>query len=161
MPPCPQCHNEITKRKNDACPICGQAISLHQGHFFRTEDGARNMAIITTFEKLAGQQLSRANNRPTPFRFNRKSPSFRVEQKTAERILAECEFDLDLANRTLAELFHNPAWSWKTRASLSHLTKDLPAALAIARVAADLASQDQARQMKLADQLACKEDVFG
>jgi hypothetical protein len=161
MPLCPSCHQDITKRKNDACPLCGQAISLIDGHYFRTEDGAPNMAIIAQFEKLAGRQLSRANNRPIPFRFNRKAPSFRVEQKTAERLLAECDHDLDLARRALTELFDNPAWSWKSRASLTHVMKDLPAALAIARVAADLASADHERQSRLADQLASKENVFG
>lgn len=161
MPLCPQCHQEVHKRRNEACPLCGQAISLHKGNFYRTEDGAPNLAIITEFEKLVGQQLSKAQGTTIPFRMNHKSAAFRSELVTAEQIFDQCDNDLDLARRTLNELFSNRLWSWKSRSSLRHLLTDMNAAVAIARVAQQAANADVARQLTLADQLSQKEDVFG
>ena len=161
MRPCPHCHQDVSKRKHDACPHCGQAISLYHGHFYRTEDGAPNQAIVAEFEKLVGQQLSKAHNRPIPFRMNRKSAAFALELITAERLLEQADYDLDLTLRALRELFNNQAWAWKTRSSLTHITRDFAGAMAIARVAADIAAADNERQQQLAEQLRMKEDVFG
>lgn len=161
MPPCPKCRQEVHRRKGDACPHCGQALHLHKGHFYRAEEGSPNLAITTEFEKLVGQQLSKAQGRTIPFRFNRKSPQYTLELVTAESLLAECDYDLDLVRRALHELFNNQAWSWKTRSSLTHIRKDFPGALAIARVAAEIAQADLLRQQQLAQQLDNKENVFG
>ncbi len=160
MRPCPRCHQDIKRRKDDACPNCGQAISLYRGHYYRAEDGAPNMAIIARFEELVSKQLSKLQNTSIPFRLNRKSSAFRIELVVAERILESCEFDLDLALRTLTELFTNQLWSWKSRTSLRQIMTDLPGALAIARVAAQMEMARYARELALGDQLAMKEDIF-
>ena len=162
MRSCPQCKQEIKKRKGDGCPHCGQPVSLYKGNFYRTEDGAPNVAIVTEFEKLVSQQLSKAASRPIPFRIHRKSAQYTIELITAEKLLSESDYDLDLVRRTLHELFNNQSWSWmaKSWTSLTQLRKFYPGALAIARVAAQIADADQVRQLSLADQLARKEDIF-
>ena len=59
---CPQCHEQVKKRKNEACPHCGQAISIYKGQYYRTEEGAPPMQIIATFEKYVSQFLSKKQN---------------------------------------------------------------------------------------------------
>jgi hypothetical protein len=163
MRECPSCKKEIKKRKDEACPHCGQAVSLDQGNFYRTEDGAPNVAIVAEFEQLVSQQLSKAASRPVPFRIHRKSANYTLELITAESLLSQSDYDLDLVKRTLHELFNNQAWSWMARSwtSLTQVKRVYPGALAVARVAAQIADADQARQLNLADQIAKKEDVFG
>ena len=157
---CPQCHEQVKKRKNEACPHCGQAISLYQGKYYRTEDGAPPMQIIAAFEDYVHKFLSKKQNIAIPFRLSRKGNKWAMELKTAERIIEECDNDLDLALRTIKELFENQLWSWKSRASLTHLTKDLPAAMAVAKVAQQTAMAEYVREQVIAIQLENKEDVF-
>ena len=157
---CPQCKKQVKKRKNEACPHCGQAISIYQGQYYRTEDGAPPMQIIAAFETYVSQFLSKKQNVTVPFRLSRKGNKWAMELKTAERIIEECEGDLDLGLRTIKELFENQLWSWKPRASLTHLTKDLPAAKAIASVAQQAAIAADVREQVIAIQLENKEDVF-
>jgi hypothetical protein len=157
---CPQCKQQVKKRKNETCPHCGQAISIYKGQYYRTEDGAPPMQIIAAFEKYVSQFLSKKQNVTVPFRVSRKGNKWAMELRAAENILAECDDDLDLALRTINQLFENQLWAWKSRASLYHLTKDLPAAKAIASVAQQAATAEYVREQVIALQLENKEDIF-
>jgi hypothetical protein len=118
------------------------------------------MQIIAAFEKYVGRSLSKKQNITIPFRLSRKGNKWAMELKTAEHIIEECDNDLDLALRTIKELFENQLWSWKSRASLTHLTKDLPAAMAVAKVAQQAAMAAYVREQVIALQLDNREDVF-
>ncbi len=161
MPLCPQCLKDVTKRKNEACPHCGEALLLYKGHFYRAGDGAPNLAIIADFERRVGQQLSRSQNVAIPFRFNRKSPQYKIELVTAESLLAECDYDLDLARRALHELFNNQAWSWKSRNIPDPHQERFPRCSGNRTGGGEIADADALRQQHLAQQLNNKENVFG
>jgi hypothetical protein len=120
------------------------------------------MAIIAEFEKRVSQYLSGKAGTTVPFRINRKIKSkWSMELRTAEQILEACDYDLDLAFRTIDELFTNPTWSWKSRSSLTQLMPDFDSAFAIASVAQQLAIANHERELELKATLDQKEDVFG
>jgi hypothetical protein len=159
---CPKCQQTVTRRKDDGCPYCGQHLLLWKGNLYRAEDGAPNVAIVSEFEKLVSQKLSSASNTPVPFRIHRKSANYTLQLITAEQLLAESDYDLDLVKRTLHVLYDHHLWQWMTTSwtSLTQLRKVYPGALAVARVAAKMANADATRQQQFAQQLSQKEDIF-
>src|SRR5688572_9447478 len=100
---CPNCKQQIKKRKNEACPHCGQAVSLYKSAYYRTEEGSPPMQIIAAFEKYVSQFLSKKSNVSVPFRLSRKGNKWAMELRAAEAILEECDDNLDLALRTIRE----------------------------------------------------------
>ena len=161
MKPCPVCKAEIKSRVNGACPNCIEQIELHDGVYYKAGVGSPTVAILHHFEELATLMVSKMLGKEINFVFNKKSVSYKREMVEAQRILKECEYDLILAFEALDVLFQNMQFSYKTRTSMIGIRRDMPMAMAIAKVQLQEKNKIVDQQENTFDLIMSKEDIFG
>jgi hypothetical protein len=76
------------------------------------------LAIISTFEKIITDKLSRDKSFSVPYYIPVKSMRYRVEQKTAKALLAEAEGDLELLLSAMLWLTGTKEYGWRITNSL-------------------------------------------
>ncbi len=144
-----------------ACPVCGQALSIHNGRYYREEDGAPNIALLRTFESLLTTRLRYVQQDSTiTLRISSKTPQYRRELAAAERLLEQAEGDLDLARLTLKVLFENPQFKRKSYLTMVYMDSDFFIALAVARSVQARMSLDNQRAASAFEKIMAQDDLF-
>ena len=160
-PTCPECKKPIKTRKRGACPLCGTALMLYKGFYYREEQGTPTLAILAAFERYVSQQLSKKQGKVIPFHISKKTPQYRRELVECERLLKTCDGDLDLALLALEVAFGNQQFSWKNWFSISAINSTINVVLAVALAVKEERDQKEAQNVSVADELSSMEDLFG
>lgn len=159
MPTCPSCHTEFRQRKDGGCPACGMALQIWKGHAFREELGSPNVALLVHFEHLVSDRTSKKQNKMVIFQVPRKTGRYQRELIEAERLLAQCDYDYDLAKEAVSTLFTNRQF-YRNYTSLMGIIGDFTLALSI--VNADRVTREavDARQVGIFEQVMNRDNLF-
>ncbi len=158
MPICPKCKKDV-KRKGGACPACGQALSMHNGRYYREEDGSPPLAILRKWDELMSIRTSKLQGMPVIVRTSPKTTRYRRELAAAERLLECTGGDLDIVLLTLDVLFSNPQFERSSRIGLAFL-HDFDVGLIVAAKLREKHQQAQDRADAAFDQVTGGEDLF-
>lgn len=160
MPACPSCHQDFSRRKSGCCPVCNVELQVYRGVYYRADVGNPAEAIVKSFEAYISEQTSKKQGLQIPFHFPRKSNALRMELIHAQRILDTCETDLELTMEVLKVAFTNQQFAFKTRTSLSHLNRDLPLLMSIARAVLQKRRNEEVQRGSAFDTVLEREDIF-
>ncbi len=159
MPNCPNCKKDV-KRNGGACPECGQALSLHNGRYYREEDGSPAVKILRKWDELMSIRTSKLQGMPVTMRTSPKTTKYRRELAAAEGLLECAKGDLDMVLFTLEVLFTNPQFERHSRVGLAFL-HDFDVGLMVAEGLREKQRQAQNRADVAFDQIMGSEDLFG
>ena len=151
---CPECKEEFRQRKDEACPGCGLAVILYQGHWFSKKEGNPTTRILKTWEELLSIRLKKQ------FYIPEKTGRYQTELVYARNLLQLADWDLALTKRAIKILFNDERFLWKTYASILHMWNDFPVALAIARTQRGAEEKEIRRQEKAWAEMEAMEDIF-
>jgi hypothetical protein len=112
---CPHCKTTVTKVQDNICPECDKRVHKYKGVLYKEPP---ILAIISTFEKIITDKLSRDKSFSVPYYIPVKSMRYRVEQKTAKALLAEAEGDLELLLSAMLWLTGTKEYGWRITNSL-------------------------------------------
>ncbi len=161
MPACPNCHEEITKRKDGACPFCETPVELYKGFYYRTDDGNPAEKLMAAWEERVTTWTSKqVGTQVDAFHVSKKTPAYKREMAAAERILADCEGDLALALKTIEVLFTHQKFSYKSYTSLTYMAKDWPVAKLMAQTIMKEESKRQERSQRTLEKIEQEEDIW-
>lgn len=159
MPICPTCKKD-THLKKGACAICGQALAVYNGMYYRDDLGSPTIALLEKFEHMVSVQTSKKQGASIVFRVPRKSGLYKRELVEAQRLLDLCGGDYDLAEITLQVLFENKQFAFKTRTTLIGLGRDFVLAQAVAEHIMEMARKKSALEESVFEKLEAREDVW-
>lgn len=145
MPICPECKQDFRQRSQGACPGCGTEVSVYNGVWFRTEEGAPTVAVIKHLEKRISDKHSVGRPKRVNYVISTKGSRYQRELVTAERLLEAADWDLDLVRDAIDILFDDLQFNFKNRTSLIGIEQDYGLALAIATATRE-ADEEQAEK---------------
>lgn len=158
MPTCPSCKTEHKKSKQGRCPNCKKAVTVYKGMWFI--DGSPVDNFITYFEERLSKKLSLQNQTNVCFKFQRKLPSWKIEYATAQRLLAQLDWDVDLAKEVIDILFTDKQFSFKLYGSITYAIKDFHPATIIANAKREAKNNRVTTAIQNIENVMEKEDIF-